>query len=65
MRTLDPHSVYVSAQYQVAVDESMRGNFVGIGINYYIIKVTLVVIKPTENDPSEKQESKQVIAFCM
>lgn len=54
MSHLDPHSVYISPQDQVQVEESMRGNFVGIGINYYMYKDTLAVIRPLENGPSER-----------
>ncbi len=54
MNQLDPHSVYVSPQDQKEVQESLQGNFVGIGINYYMYKDTLTVIRPIENGPSEK-----------
>src|SRR4051812_29193884 len=33
---LDPHSVYTPASQQSAVAESMKGDFVGIGINFYM-----------------------------
>jgi carboxyl-terminal processing protease len=32
----------------------MRGDFVGIGVNFYMFNDTLTVIKPIENGPSEK-----------
>lgn len=51
---LDPHSVYVPAVEQHLVTENMHGDFVGIGINFYILNDTLTVIKPTENGPSKK-----------
>ena len=32
----------------------MKGDFVGIGINFYFYKDTVVVIKPIKNGPSDK-----------
>lgn len=51
---LDPHSVYIGKEEFEYVEESMRGNFVGIGINFYMYKDTLTVIRTIENGPSEK-----------
>lgn len=51
---LDPHSIYIPPQEQIAESESMKGNFVGIGVNFYIYNDTIAVIKPLENGPSEK-----------
>ena len=51
---LDPHSVYIPPSEQTGVAESMKGDFVGIGVNFYMYKDTVAVIKPSENGPSEK-----------
>ena len=51
---LDPHSVYIPASDQQEVMESMKGNFVGIGVNFYMYKDSVAVIKPVENGPSAK-----------
>ena len=51
---LDPHSVYIPLSEQQQVAESMQGNFVGIGVNFYMYKDSLAVIKPVENGPSAK-----------
>lgn len=51
---LDPHSVYIGKDDFEYVEESMRGNFVGIGINFYMYKDTLTVIRTIEEGPSEK-----------
>lgn len=51
---LDPHSVYIPKKDLARVTENMRGDFVGIGINYYPYKDTLVVIRPTEGGPSSR-----------
>lgn len=51
---LDPHSVYITPSEQIQVAESMRGEFVGIGVNFYMFKDSLAIIKTIENGPSEK-----------
>lgn len=49
---LDPHSVYVPPREQTEVAENMKGDFIGIGINFYMFKDSVAVIKPIENGPS-------------
>jgi carboxyl-terminal processing protease len=51
---LDPHSVYIAKEELEDVTQSMKGDFVGIGINFYMHKDTLSVINVVENGPSEK-----------
>ncbi|SHG90659.1 S41 family peptidase [Winogradskyella jejuensis] len=51
---LDPHSIYIPKKDLERVTENMRGDFVGIGINYYPYKDTLAVIRPTEGGPSKR-----------
>jgi carboxyl-terminal processing protease len=54
LEKLDPHSVYISKNDLTSVSESMRGEFVGIGVNFYMYKDTVSVIKPLVGGPSEK-----------
>ena len=54
LENLDPHSIYIPKEQLAAVNESMEGNFVGIGVNFYMYKDTLTVIKPIPNGPSAK-----------
>lgn len=54
LEKLDPHSVYIPKESLAQVNESMEGNFVGIGVNFYMYKDTLTVIKPVVNGPSER-----------
>lgn len=51
---LDPHSVYLPPEEQEAAAESMKGDFVGIGVNFYMYKDSVAVIMPVENGPSAK-----------
>ena len=46
--------MYIPAnQYQDNADD-MRGNFVGIGVSFYVYKDTIAVIKTIEGGPAEK-----------
>src|SRR5690554_57781 len=51
---LDPHSIYISRSEFEDVQNAMRGSFVGIGINYYVLNDTLAIVKPLKGGPSEK-----------
>lgn len=59
LANLDPHSVYVPPSEQTAVAESMKGDFVGIGINFYSYNDTIAVIKPIENGPAARAGIKE------
>lgn len=54
LEKLDPHSVYVPPSQQTEVAESMKGDFVGIGVNFYMHNDTVAIIKPVEGGPSDK-----------
>lgn len=54
LEQLDPHSVYIEKEELEDVTQSMKGDFVGIGINFYMHNDTLSVINVVENSPSEK-----------
>src|SRR5690554_7521750 len=49
---LDPHSTYISRSEFEDVQNAMKGSFVGIGINYYVLNDTLAVVKPLWGGPS-------------
>ncbi|MBO3115455.1 S41 family peptidase [Winogradskyella sp. DF17] len=51
---LDPHSTYIPKEDLKRVTENMKGDFVGIGINFYPYNDTIAVIKPTDGGPSER-----------
>ena len=54
LSNLDPHSVYIPKSDQKQEAENMRGDFVGIGINFYMYKDSVAVVKPIANGPAEK-----------
>jgi len=51
---LDPHSVYIPKENLQAVQESMQGNFVGIGVQFRLINDSITVIQPMKGGPSIK-----------
>ncbi len=54
LRTLDPHSSYISARDVQEMNEPLNGNFEGIGIQFNLLHDTIIVIEPVAGGPSEK-----------
>jgi carboxyl-terminal processing protease len=54
LQNLDPHSVYLPPNEQSSEAEIMKGDFVGIGVNFYMYNDTVAVVKPLENGPAAK-----------
>jgi len=52
LNKLDPHSVYIPKREMAEVNETMKGDFVGIGINFYMYQDTISVIRTVANGPS-------------
>ena len=52
LENLDPHSVYIPKREMSKVSESMKGDFVGIGINFYPYKDSISVIRTIVDGPS-------------
>ena len=53
LNQLDPHSVYISAKEMTQVEESFRGDFEGVGIEFQVVNDTLTVVSPITGGPSE------------
>ncbi len=51
---LDPHSAYVSAEEMKGVEESFNANFEGIGIEFNVLKDTILVVNTIPGGPSEQ-----------
>ncbi|WP_299430672.1 S41 family peptidase [uncultured Maribacter sp.] len=58
LEKLDPHSVYIPKKEMSRVADNMKGDFVGIGINFYAYKDTISVIRTIDNGPSFKKGIK-------
>src|SRR5690606_6722856 len=54
LEKLDPHSVYIAKEDMQQVAQSMKGDFVGIGVNFYMYKDSVAIIKPVPQGPSDK-----------
>ena len=51
---LDPHSVYIPKENLQEITENMQGNFVGIGVQFRMIKDSITVIQTIKGGPSIK-----------
>jgi carboxyl-terminal processing protease len=54
LEELDPHSVYVPAKDVELSNSDLKGEFEGVGIEFSIIRDTIVVLAPLSGGPSEK-----------
>ena len=54
LANLDPHSVYIPPSEQSSEAEIMKGDFVGIGVNFFMYNDTVTVLKPLANGPAAK-----------
>ena len=54
LHKLDPHSVYLTKDEAKALNESLEGNFEGIGVHFNILNDTIFIITPIKGGPSEK-----------
>lgn len=50
---LDPHSAYIPAKDLENVNESLEGNFEGIGVEFYIVQDTINVVSAISGGPAE------------
>ena len=51
---LDPHSTYIPKSELERVTNNMKGDFVGVGVNFYTYNDTIAVIRTVKGGPSEK-----------
>ncbi len=54
LQQLDPHSVYITAEQLAAVNEEIKGNFEGVGVQFSIRYDTIRVISVIRGSPAEK-----------
>ncbi|WP_333599521.1 S41 family peptidase [Flavobacterium sp.] len=54
LANLDPHSVYIPPSEQSSEAEIMKGDFVGIGVNFYMYNDTVTVVNPLKDGPADK-----------
>ncbi len=54
LEKLDPHSSYSTPKETKQMDEPLKGNFEGIGVQFNMVEDTLLVIQTISGGPSEK-----------
>jgi len=54
LKNLDPHSTYISAKVVKDMNEPLNGNFEGIGVQFNLLRDTIIIIEPVAGGPSEK-----------
>jgi carboxyl-terminal processing protease len=54
LRSLDPHSAYISKEEVQKMNEPLQGNFEGVGISFNVYRDTLMVVNTIPGGPSEK-----------
>lgn len=51
---LDPHSIYIPKEDLEEVNEPLKGNFEGVGIQFNIVRDTIYVVDAISGGPSER-----------
>ncbi|MFA6085098.1 S41 family peptidase [Mucilaginibacter sp.] len=54
LQNLDPHSVYLPAQQARSINERLEGGFNGIGLEYQLLRDTIVITLIYPNGPAAK-----------
>lgn len=54
LEELDPHSIYIPKEELEEVNEPLKGNFEGVGIQFNIVKDTIMVVDAIPGGPSER-----------
>ncbi|HUX58052.1 MAG TPA: S41 family peptidase [Bacteroidales bacterium] len=54
LKNLDPHSTYISEKDVKDMNEPLNGNFEGIGVQFNLLRDTIIIIEPIAGGPSEK-----------
>jgi len=54
LQNLDPHSLYMPPQQTQSVNERLEGGYNGIGIEYMLLRDTLVITQVTRGGPADK-----------
>lgn len=54
LKNLDPHSTYISAKDVKEMNEPLNGNFEGIGVQFNLLRDSIIIVEPIAGGPSEK-----------
>ena len=65
LASLDPHSFYIPPVDLTDINDDMKGNFEGIGVEFFIVDDTITIVNAIAGGPSEKigiQAGDKIIA---
>jgi carboxyl-terminal processing protease len=54
LQNLDPHSIYLPAQQARSINERLEGGFNGIGLEYQLLRDTLIITQVNTDGPAAK-----------
>ena len=54
LKNLDPHSTYISAKDVKEMNEPLNGNFEGIGVQFSLLRDSIIIVETIAGGPSEK-----------
>lgn len=54
LSNLDPHSFYIPPVDLKDINDDMRGDFEGVGVEFYIVEDTIIIVTAIANGPSEQ-----------
>ena len=54
LERLDPHSAYLTAEEMRSVRESIDGEFSGIGVEFNVLRDTIIVVNTVAGGPAER-----------
>jgi carboxyl-terminal processing protease len=54
LKNLDPHSTYISAKDVKEMNEPLNGNFEGIGVQFNLLRDSIIIVETIAGGPSEK-----------
>ena len=65
LEELDPHSIYIPKEDLEEVNEPLKGNFEGVGIQFNIVRDTIYVVDAIAGGPSERSGSAPVTVIVV
>ena len=54
LKNLDPHSTFITAKDVKDMNEPLNGIFEGIGVQFNILRDSIIIVEPLSGGPSEK-----------
>ena len=64
LERLDPHSAYIPAEEMKSVRESFDGEFSGIGVEFNVLRDTVIVVNTIAGGPAERVASGPTTGSC-